>query len=739
MRTGMMALACGLLLLRFLPQLPPLAALLPLVGMALLCLYRRHLAVALFLLGFAWACLYAHHAWEGRLAPELDGRTLWLEGQVTGLPAAAEGIVRFELEDVQARLALPQRLRLSWYGGPQLRAGERWRLAVTLRRPHGLANDFGFDYEAWLAADGIGATGSVKDGQRLAEAAGPMAWREAWKERLLAVDARGRNAYLVALVLGDGSGLGRADWDMLQDTGTLHLMVISGSHISLLGGLLYALVAGLARLGAWPARLPWLPCACAAAVAGAWGYGWVAGLEVPALRACLMLSMVLLWRLRFRRQGVWWPLLGALVVVLLVDPLVSLSPGFWLSFAAVALLVYGFAGRLGRWPMWLAWGRAQGLMALGLAPLLLALGLPLSPSGALANLLAVPCIELLVVPLALAGSLLLWLPVAGEGLLWLAGAVLDGLLGVLARLSWYSPAWHPMAPPAWSILLALAGTLLCLAPAGLPLRPLGLALLLPMFWPHSSAPAHGYAEVRVLDVGQGLSVLVRTRNHAWLYDAGPRRGEFDLGEVAVLPTLRGLGVRRLDVLLLSHADNDHAGGARAVLAALPAARLISGEPRRLPAPLAAEPCRGETWWLDGVRFSTWYWDQAADSNGRSCVLYIEARGESLLLTGDLPAAGEAAWLANHPGARADWLLAGHHGSRSASSAAFVRQLAPRAALVSRSRHNAHGHPSEEVLQRFAERGVRVHDVAIAGALRLLLGQHGEVRGARENAGFWREK
>lgn len=739
MRTGMMALACGLLLLRFLPQLPPLAALLPLVGMALLCLYRRHHAVALFLLGFAWACLFAHDSWEGRLAPELDGRTLWLEGQVAGLPAAADGIVRFELEDVRARLKLPGRIRLSWYGGPELRAGERWRLAVTLRRPHGLANDFGFDYEAWLAADGIGATGSVKDGRRLAEAAGPMAWREAWRDRLLAVDARGRNAYLVALVLGDGSGLGRDDWDMLQDTGTLHLMVISGSHISLLGGLLYALVAGLARLGAWPARVPWLPCACAAALAGAWGYGWIAGLQVPALRACLMLSMVLLWRLHFRRQGVWLPLLGALLVVLLVDPLVSLTPGFWLSFAAVALLVYGFAGRLGRGAGWLAWARAQWLMALGLAPVLLALGLPLSPAGALANLIAVPCVELLVVPLALVGSLLLWLPAVGEGLLWLAGGVLDVLLGLLGRLSAYSPAWHPMAPPPWSIALALFGALLCLAPAGLPLRPLGLALLLPMFWPHSSAPPHGHAEVRVLDVGQGLSVLIRTRQHTWLYDAGPRRGDFDLGEVAVLPTLRGLGIERLDMLLLSHADNDHAGGARSVSAAMPVTRIISGEPGRLPGSLPADPCGNEAWQLDGVRFSTWQWSGATDSNGRSCVLYVEAGGESLLLTGDLPAAGEAAWLASHPGLGADWLLAGHHGSRSASSAAFVRQLAPRAALVSRSRHNAHGHPSSEVLQRFAEQGTKVHDVAREGALRVLLGQRGTLRGVRENAGFWREK
>lgn len=739
MRSGMIALAAGLLLLRFLAELPPLWSLALLSAAALPLLYRRSYPLALLLLGFAWACLNGHWALQQRLAPALDGRTLWLEGRVAGLPATRAGVTRFELEEIRSRLPLPPRLRLSWRAGPVPLAGERWRLAVTLQRPHGLANAFGFDHEARLAAAHIGATGRVKDGERLRAAGVLEDWREAWRQRLLALDSNGRGAVLVALVLGDGSGLSKRDWTILQDTGTLHLMVISGSHISLLGGLLYALIAALARWGLWPARLPWLPCACALALLGAWGYGWIAGLEVPARRACLMLTMVMLWRLRFRRQGFWLPLLSALLLVLLVDPLASLAPGFWLSFAAVALLILGFAGRLGHWPWWRAWLRAQWLMALGLIPLLLALGLPLSPSGALSNLLAVPCVELLVVPLALLGSLLLLLPPLGEWLLWLAGGVLDCLFRLLESIAGLAPAWQPIAPPAWAIALALGGVLLCLAPAGIPLRPLGLALLLPLFWPHGAVPAEGYAEVRVLDVGQGLAVLIRTRQHAWLYDAGARHGDFDLGELAVLPTLRGLGVRRLDGLLISHADNDHAGGARAVVEAIPVARLISGEPERLPAGLAAEACREAEWRHDGVRFSTWQWPAAEESNARSCVLRIEAYGESLLLTGDLPAAGEAAWLAARQRPYADWLVAGHHGSRTSSSAAFLQALAPRAAVISRGRHNAYGHPSAEVLARFSALGIAVHDLAREGALHIRLGARKPAEGIREKAGFWREK
>ncbi|MBF3094243.1 ComEC/Rec2 family competence protein, partial [Pseudomonas aeruginosa] len=236
-----------------------------------------------------------------------------------------------------------------------LMGGERWRLAVTLKRPRGLVNAAGFDYEAWLLAQRVGAVGKVKAGQRLQPASGLDAWRDAWRQRLLAVDAQGRGAALAALVLGDGSGLSAAEWRMFQDTGTVHLMVISGSHISLLAGMLYGLVAALHRLGCWPRRLPWLPCACALGLLGAWSYGLMAGFEVPVRRACLMVSLALVWRLRFRHLGLLTPLLATLVLVLLVEPLASLQAGFWLSFLAVALLLWLFAGRLGRWRWWAAW------------------------------------------------------------------------------------------------------------------------------------------------------------------------------------------------------------------------------------------------------------------------------------------------------------------------------------------------------------------------------------------------
>ncbi|QKE62872.1 DNA internalization-related competence protein ComEC/Rec2 [Aquipseudomonas campi] len=741
MRTGMLALAAGLASLTVLPALPPTWLLWLVLPVGLMLLPYRSYPLALFLFGLGWACVSAQWALGERLPAELDGQTLWLEGQVVGLPEQRAGVVRFHLVDAVARRhALPDKLRLAWYDGPTLQAGERWRLAVRLKRPQGLVNPQGFDYEAWLLAQRIGATGTVKQGELLAPASGMTAWRDRLRQRLLHVDAQGRAGALAALVLGDDSGLTLADWRLLQDTGTVHLLVISGQHVALLAALLYGLVAGLARLGFWPRCLPWLPAACTLAFVGALAYGLLAGFEVPVRRACVMIAVVLLWRLRFRHLGVWTPLLLAWIAVLLIEPLAVLQAGFWLSFGAVALLALVFSGRLGAWPWWLVWWRAQWTLALGLLPLFLALSLPISASGPLANLFAVPWVSFLVVPLALLGTLLLPVPGVGEGLLWLAGGLLELLFQLLGLLAAALPAWLPMQLPVWAWVLVSLGVCLLLLPAGVPLRILGLPLLLPLLFPPQQLPAQGQAQVWQLDVGQGLAVLVRTREHALLYDAGPRYGDFDLGERVVVPSLRALGVSRLDVMLLSHADSDHAGGALAVQQRLPVARVLSGEATVLPQQLAAESCvDGASWLWDGVRFTTWRWAQAAEGNQASCVLKVEAAGENLLLTGDIDMAAERALLAEGRELRADWLQIPHHGSRTSSSAAFIEAVAPSAALLSRGNNNPFGHPHPLVVASYRARGITLYDNVATGALRIRLGAREAPYGWRERRVFWREK
>ena len=738
MRTGMMALALGLLTLRFLPALPPVWLWLAMPVAGLMLLPFRTYPLAFYLFGLSWACANAQWALDDRLPPALDGETRWVEGRITGLPRQDDGVVRFELTDIQSRRTrLPRQMRLAWYGGPPVNSGEHWRLAVKLKRPVGLLNPQAFDYQAWLLAQRIGATGTVKAGERLAPAR--WAWRDGIRQRLLAVDAQGRSGALTALVLGDGAGLSREDWQVLQDTGTVHLLVISGQHIGLLAGAVYLLIAGLARFGLWPNRLPWLPWACGLAFAAALGYGMLAGFEVPVRRACLMLGLVLLWRLRFRHLGAWWPLLLALNGILLLEPLASLQPGFWLSFAAVAILIFTFAGRLGPWRWWQTWTRAQWLIAIGLCPLLLALGLPISLSGPLANLFAVPWISLVVLPPALLGTLLLPVPYVGETLLWLAGGLIDGWFRGLGLVSGQVPAWVPMAVPPWAWAIGAIGAFLLLLPRGVPMRPLGWPMLLILVFSPRPMLQQGMAEVWQLDVGQGLAILVRTRHHTLLYDAGPRFGELDQGERVVLPALRKLGVKDIDLMLISHAHADHAGGARAIAKGLPVKQVVSGEPSDLPVELQAERCEsGRQWTWDEVDFQLWHWPLAGDSNQNSCVLLIEANGERLLLSGDIDAAAERALLDSPLALPTDWLQAPHHGSRSSSSKALLDVLQPKGALISRGQGNSFGHPHPTVIARYQKRGMAIYDSAEYGAIRLQLGRFESPWSMRQERRFWRD-
>ncbi|MGY3297912.1 DNA internalization-related competence protein ComEC/Rec2 [Pseudomonas sp. TE6288] len=373
------------------------------------------------------------------------------------------------------------------------------------------------------------------------------------------------------------------------------------------------------------------------------------------------------------------------------------------------------------------------MIAVGLLPVLLALGLPVSLTAPLANLLAVPWISFAVLPLALLGTAALPLPGVGEGLLWLAGLSLDGLFHLLAQLAGQWPAWLPEPLPPWAWLLVALGALLLLLPRGVPLRLPGAVMLVALWAPREQVP-HGQVQVWQLDVGQGLAVLLRTRHHALLYDAGPAHGDSDLGESVVLPTLRRLGVRHLDLMLVSHGHADHAGGASAVRRGLPVTRVLAGEVAGLaPAALCDS---GERWRWDGVDFELWHWPQGASSNDRSCVLRVVANGERLLLAGDMEAGAERAWLAASEDSRVDWLQAPHHGSRTSSTEPFIKALAPRGVMISRGRSNGFGHPHAPVIERYLRHGVQVHDTALAGALRLMLGSQGEVEGLRTERRDW---
>jgi len=662
MTAGVLAFVAGVLLLQVQGALPAAAWLWGLPVCLALGAWRPGLRLAAaFAAGFLWAAGWAQLRMADRLAPGLEGRELQVVGVISGLPAAGDRALRFELEPESAPpgVRLPRRLRLAWYASapaapvPEAHPGERWRFTLRLRRPHGQVNPYGFDYEAWLLERGIGATGYVREFPppvRLGARDGALdrieRSREAVRERFLRVlGATPAAGILAALAIGDQRAISGEEWRLFRRTGVTHLMSISGLHVTLVSGLVAWLVAfGWRRLPRLCLALPARKAAAAAAVAAALGYTLLAGFGVPAQRTLLMVCVVALALWSGRVVSPVRTLALALGAVVLADPWAPLAPGFWLSFGAVALIFYVAAGWTGAEHKVLQWGRIQWAVTLGLAPAALVLFGQVSLVGPLANAVAIPLVSAIVTPLALAGALL---PL--EAILQLAAWLAERLLEFLEACAALPLAvWHARVPPGWSVLLALAGVAWLLAPRGVPWRASGVALMLPAFALPAPAPPPGEAWITVLDVGQGRAVLVRTANRALLVDAGPAfAGEGDAGERTVVPLLRASGVSRLDAMVLSRDDPRHVGGAQSVMESVPTGALLSALPARHPAAALAASRRqcahGDAWQWDGVRF------ELLDSG---CALRLSAGRHEILLPGrGFAAAMAPGWVAFSVGYR----------------------------------------------------------------------------------------
>ena len=695
-----------------------------------------------------------------------------------------------QLDGVPVRL--PPQIYLGWYSGYYLAeggavtagqlqrqpaaisAGERWQMTVRLKAPHGASNPHGFDYELWLREQGLQATGYVRAGprdtapQRLARTSWhPVErWRQQVRDRIFErVGERSYAGLIAALVVGDQNAIERADWDVFRATGVAHLMSISGLHITM-----FAWLAALGLAWLWrrsPALCLRLPASNAALIGGvvlAFAYAFFSGWGVPSQRTVLMLFCVALLRLSGKRWP--WPqvLLLACTAVVAADPWAMLQAGFWLSFVAVgvlfatdpgtkpapsglepaapSLLEQGWTGDRGeasREPrparhraaraaasvgatVW-ALLHEQWVITLALTPLTLLLFGQVSVVGLAANALAIPWVTLLVTPLAMLGVFVepLW----------------DLAAQAISALSWYlqSLAALPFATltvaqaPLWAGAVGVLGGLLLAMQLPWSLRLMGLPLMLPVLLWQVPAPQPGQFELLAADIGQGNAVLVRTASHALLYDAGPRFSrESDAGNRVLVPLLRSLQLR-LDLVVLSHRDIDHTGGAPAVLKMQPQAELLSSieDDHELQALRPTRRCAaGQRWRWDGVDFevlSPLAQDYELDlkSNAMSCVLRISNGLQTALLVGDIEQAQEQrlveqAQLAGASQLQSDLLLVPHHGSRFSSSAAFLDAVQPKFALVQAGYRNRFGHPAQSVLVHYQERGIRVIDSPHCGAV-----------------------
>lgn len=754
--TAAMLLA-GVLLVQGFPWLPPVAVGSVLAVIGSMAWWRGGWTrpVGAFVFGIGLACLHGQAALSLRLPPELGGQALVIEGRVLGLPVSGPEASRFEFRvehgEGPAAVLAGRKLRLGWYvhgGGeiPAIEPGSRWRLKVKLRPPRGLVNPGGFDFERRALEQRIAATGYVldpDDAVRIAPGQGIDALRAHLSARMRATAPATSSRFVAALGLGDTRGLDDHDWQVLRATGLTHLIAISGFHVGLVAGfgvllarLAYRIVPALGR------RCPLPQGAAGAALLLAAGYTALAGFALPTVRTLLMIAAVLLARLLRRPQSPAQVLSLAAIVVLLVDPLCVLAPGFWLSFLGVAWLMWCLPQDHAQGWLW-TYLKAQGIAVLGLLPPSIWFFSQASLPGPLVNLFGIPWISLAVVPLCLLGIGLWPCSEAAAALCWRLAAFLMDLLwrGLEAVAAWPpSLVWLP-EPGLSAVVLASLGAFWLLLPRGIPGKPLAVLLLLPMVWPRLDLPAHGEAELLVFDVGQGLSVLVRTRGHALLYDAGPAMAHgLDLGETVVVPGLRAVGVRRLDRLVLSHGDNDHAGGAAAVLAAFSGTATDAPEGAGHP---EAAPCRaGQGWTWDGVRFSVLHPPPffPYQRNESSCVLRIDAAGASALLPGDIGRHVEARLLRESPVA-ADVLLVPHHGSDSSSSLDFIAAVHPTIALAALGRDNRFRLPRPVVLGRYERYGVAWHDTAGSGAIRVRLGGQGAgpvQRLRQDRRRYWRD-
>ena len=732
-----------------LPALPSLGWALLLLPLALLgWRFRPLLPLCFFVAGLSWVTLQSQLILKDHLAAELEGQDIWVEGFVADLPKQSEQGLRIEFAVSRASLAgkpvtVPHKIQLNVRDFQRLQVGDEWGWLVRLKRPHGTQNPGGFDYEGYLFRERIRATGYVRPNAAAQLISSDVFSYPLGRFRQYVGDGIQRalrdNAFsgvITAFANGDEGGVQDAQWDILQRTGTTHLIAISGMNIGLIAGIAFFFTRWL---WAWPGvtvlRLPAQKAAALAAMGAALFYAALAGFAIPTQRALIMLAVVMGAILLQRSARPSQLLATALLLVLVYDPLAVMSAGFWLSFASVAVILLAIHGRL-RESKWSQWGRMQWVVAMGLLPMMLALFQQTSLSGPLANMLAIPAIELAVIPLTLLGIFtLLILPQAVAALLFQFAAWIMSKLWI--ALEYFAAMehtqWTQHAPLYWTLVCALFGLLLLLAPRGLPARWVGGVWLLPMLLIRPAGPTPGEVWFTLLDVGQGLAAVVRTQQHVLVFDTGARLStRFDMGRAAVIPYLRASGVQTLDMLIVSHKDNDHIGGAPSLLGAFPAKHVLSSVPERLPQ--AAHCLAGQRWTWDGVDFAILNpANEAARGNNASCVLSVTNAYGRILLTGDIESAAEKA-LINRWGDKlgAKILIAPHHGSKTSSSTEFLQAVHPDLVLIPVGYRNRYRHPHPTVTQRYKEQGIASLASPQQGAITVELRANGmDVSGYRQ--------
>ncbi len=692
-------------------------------------------------LGFFWALVHAHLNLYPELDKSLEGVDLDVLGKIVSIPNVQARSTRFEFvihaanrTGVNESLVVPEKVRLSWYGNaPNLQLGEIWQLRVRLKRPWGFANPESFDYEKWLFEHKIRATGYVRTKGNLIKInetsiSNPSYYLRAALNNKLDANADMHSNVIKALVLGERGQMDSQQWQLLTQTGTNHLLAISGLHIGIVSGFVYLFLVWLCKLSEKLClRIPAQRVAAIAAIFAAIFYAMLAGFSIPTQRAMVMATVVFLSIYTMQSFRPWNILSLALLCVLILDPFSVLAPGFWLSFLAVAIILFSVSNRAAS----KAWGfqiaKIQFVLALGLLPITLLFFQQASLISPLANFFAVPWVSCLVVPLSLVGALLLFVNEAlGAWLLDVVSYSLEALWWVLEVLHHLPFSSFKHAVPGWALIPSVFGILLLLTPKGWPSKALSAALLSPLVFAKPFAAPDTDLKLSVLDVGQGTALVLQVGEHVLVYDTGPKYSDsFNAGEAIVANYLREQGLNKIDKLIISHGDKDHAGGLEGLLATIKVKHMIANQTAGY-RHKNLQACReGMGWVWNDVEFKFLHPNKkiadenigTLSKNNSSCVLRINHPSGSILFTGDIERSVERNLVKQKPEMlNVDILIAPHHGSNSSSTASFIQATSPDYVVFTTGYRNPYGFPDEKVVSRYEKIGSHLVNTAMQGMI-----------------------
>lgn len=694
--------------------------------------------LASFFLGIIWFAIAAHRVLEQQLPQSLENTSLIIEGQIATLPVLSNGVLQFQFaisKVCEKKVCRPLHLNslLTWQSPPDnVRISQIWQLPVKLKRPHTYANPGSFDREAWLLQNRLRATGAVYQAKHegapvprlLANKKSIARIRQYYDRQLLAILNNEPFAGVIdALTVGNSAAISQDQWKVFRNTGTSHLIAISGLHIGMIAGLFY--LAGIAcwRLSAYLcARLPAQKAGAIFGMIGAFSYTAFSGFSIPAERTLIMIITWMGSLLMSRYSSSLQRFMLGLGCVLILNPFSVMNSGFWLSFSAIALIGYGMSGRLSDKSLWWRYGRVQWVASIGLMPLSWLLFQQSSIIGLFANMLAIPWVGFVTVPLALLACLLLPINnMVGQHVLLLSEKTLEWLwpyLHYLATLP--NNSWFLGLHTSWLILPLMIAVLLILAPLHFPGRWLALIWFCPALFIRPAKLPENAVKLTVLDVGQGLSVVIQTRTHTAVYDTGMGYPDgYNMGDVVLLPFFRVEHISKLNKLIISHPDADHSGGANAVLQQFKTVPMLVSVIDQFKKQEITACEAGQTWVWDEVTFRILYpfQGQARADNNSSCVLQIEVNGKQILLPGDIEKAAEAELVAQYHQQLASYLLiAPHHGSRTSSSDLFIQAVNPKVVVFATGYLNRYHFPSDQAVMRYQRAGGRLYNSAYDGAI-----------------------